>query len=150
MPRCLPAGLRIPQGLRLLHGAEQRGTDLAWNCHRLLLRPAPHLLRVHLGRPVSQQWGACLRRNQSCWVCKLEAAGIAAEGGQQHVIYLGPNPCPLHSMDKLKQAACCHIYSARDYTLEGSGSEDGGSGPGLFPRKGDPLMAPPSPSAMAR
>ena len=53
-------------------------------------------------------------------------------------------------MDKLKQAACCHIYSARDYALEGSGSEDGSGGAAQFMRKVDPLLSPPSPSAMAR
>lgn len=56
------------------------------------------------------------------------------------------------SLDKLKQAGCCHIYSARDYTMEGSGaSDDGSDGGAQFARsKVDPLLAPPSPSAMAR
>lgn len=53
-------------------------------------------------------------------------------------------------MDKLRQAGCCHIYSSHDYALEGSGSEDGSGGSGQFLRKADPLLAPPSPSAMAR
>ena len=55
----------------------------------------------------------------------------------------------MRRMDKLKQQACCHIYSARDYSLEGSGNGDGSqfiTGGG----KVDPLLTPPSPSAMAR
>ena len=55
-------------------------------------------------------------------------------------------------MDKLKQAGCCHIYTSRDYTLEGSGGSEHSSDGGVqFARsKVDPLLAPPSPSAMAR
>lgn len=59
-------------------------------------------------------------------------------------------------MDKLAQQACCHVYSARDYTLEGEQrrSSDGDSDPlgAALARKagGDPLAAPGSPGAMAR
>lgn len=57
-------------------------------------------------------------------------------------------------MDKLRPLGCCHIYSARDYTLEGDGGNDGGNSGGLAPLKtkgGEGgALSPPSPGAMAR
>lgn len=68
-----------------------------------------------------------------------------------HLLPSPPSAMP-DSLDKLKQAGCCHIYSARDYTMEGSGgSDDRSDGGAHFARsKVDPLLAPPSPAAMAR
>lgn len=61
-----------------------------------------------------------------------------------------PAPYLMRRMDKLQQQACCHIYSARDYSLEGSGGGDGSQfiTGGTSGGKVDPLLAPPSPSAM--
>lgn len=66
---------------------------------------------------------------------------------------------PRCRMDKLRALGCCHIYSARDYTLEGegrgSGSGDGGCGGGAVPvgKKGgglEGLHCPPSPPFITR
>lgn len=66
-----------------------------------------------------------------------------------------PPPARPARLDKLKALNCCHIYSARDYTLEGEQrrSSDGGGDPAAaLARKAaaDPLAAPGSPGAMAR
>ena len=52
-------------------------------------------------------------------------------------------------MDKLRALGCCHIYSARDYTLEGEGGGGDGEGGAAVPagKKGaglEGLHCPPS------
>lgn len=56
-------------------------------------------------------------------------------------------------MDSLRAIGCCHIYSARDYTLEGEGEggDDGSGGPKLkFKGGAMPLDVPNSPTILAR
>ena len=62
-------------------------------------------------------------------------------------------PLQVGQLDKLRPARCCHIHSARDFTLEGEQHEsddgEGHPGPGAMAAKAAAL-APPSPSAMTR
>lgn len=90
-------------------------------------------------------------------VCRYEGASQWASVWPMGPWTLSPAvfglPCPACRMDTLKAMGCCHIYSQRDYTLEGEGGGDGGIGALASKNKMaanfDPMHCPPSP-IMAR